>query len=264
MQTRRILGTRVDATDYGEAAERICRWAGRGESRYVCAANVHMVMEGRDDPAFRAVVNGADLVTADGMPLAWALRLLGVRGARRVYGPDLMLAVCARAEAEGIPVGLHGGSPEALAALEAELARRFPRLRVAHRASPPFRSLSPREKEAARGEIAGSGARILFVGLGCPRQERWMADERGHVPAVMLGVGAAFDFLSGRKRQAPPLLQKAGLEWAFRLATEPRRLWRRYLLHNPRFAVLMALQLARAARRRPAAGAAVPTREREP
>lgn len=258
-ESRTVLGTRVDAATLEGAAERVCRWARHAESRYVCCANVHMVMEGHDDPAFRAVVNGADLVTADGMPLAWALRLRGVRAAPRVYGPALMLAVCARAEAGAIPVGLYGGAPEALAALEAALARRFPRLRVAYRASPPFRALSPAEREAARREIAASGARILFVGLGCPRQERWMAGERGHVPAVMLGVGAAFDFLSGRKRQAPAILGRLGLEWAFRLATEPRRLWRRYLKHNPRFVVLLARQLARAALRRaepaPPAGA---------
>jgi N-acetylglucosaminyldiphosphoundecaprenol N-acetyl-beta-D-mannosaminyltransferase len=250
MESRLVLGTRVDATSYGDAADRVRRWAMRGESRHVCCANVHMVMEGMDDPAFRAVVNGADLVTADGMPLAWALRLLGVRGAPRVYGPELMLAVCARAGSEGIPVGLLGGTPEALAALEAALARRFPRLRIVHRASPPFRPRSVEERQAARREIAASGARILFVGLGCPKQERWMAAERGRLPAVMLGVGAAFDFISGRKAQAPAPLGRLGLEWAFRLAAEPRRLWRRYLVHNPRFVALFALQLARAARRR--------------
>lgn len=264
MEARRILGTRVDATRYAEAAEHVCRWARGGESRYVCAANVHMVMEGHDDPAFRVVVNGADLVTADGMPLAWSLRLLGVAGAPRVYGPDLVLAVCARAAKEGIPVGLHGGSPPALAGLEDALRRRFPALRIVHRASPPFRPLSADEKEAARREIADSGARILFVGLGCPRQERWMADERGRIPAVMLGVGAAFDFLSGTKTQAPSLLRRTGLEWAFRLAAEPRRLARRYLVHNPRFVGLMTLALVRAARRRRSAGGAVRSEEMQP
>jgi N-acetylglucosaminyldiphosphoundecaprenol N-acetyl-beta-D-mannosaminyltransferase len=248
MQTRQILETRVDATDYDAAANLVCQWARREESRYVCAANVHMVMEGHDDPGFREVVNGADLVTADGMPLAWALRLLGVPAAPRVYGPDLMLAVCARAEADGIPAGLDGGTPQALAELEGALRVRYPALRIVYRSSPPFRRLSPREREEARREIAASGARILFVGLGCPRQEWWMAEERGRIPAVMLGVGAAFDFLSHRKKQAPPVLRRLGLEWAFRLVAEPRRLWRRYLVHNPRFVALFALQLARGAR----------------
>lgn len=260
MKSRMILGTWVDATDYAEAAERICGWARAGESRYVCAANVHMLMEGYDDPAYRAVINAADMVTADGMPLAWALRLLGMRGAPRVYGPDLMLAVCARAEAEGISVGLYGGTPAALAGLDAALRSRFPALRILYRASPPFRVLTPRERAQARWAIAASGARILFVGVGCPRQERWMAEERGSIPAVMVGVGAAFDFISGQKRQAPRLLGRLGLEWAFRLATEPRRLGRRYLVHNPRFAVFFALQLARRAR---GVGAPVRTKELE-
>jgi N-acetylglucosaminyldiphosphoundecaprenol N-acetyl-beta-D-mannosaminyltransferase len=261
MESRLVLGTRVDATAYEDAAERVCRWARRGESRMVCCANVHGVMEAYDDPAFRAVMNGADLVTADGMPLAWALRLLGVRGAPRVYGPDLMLAVCACAERERIPVGLYGGTPAALAALEAVLACRFPALRVAYRASPPFRPLTDAERAEARRAVAASGARILFVGLGCPKQERWMAEERGRTPAVMLGVGAAFDFIAGAKEQAPPLLGRLGLEWAFRLAHEPRRLWRRYLVHNPRFAAFFALQLARAAAGR-SGGTLVRTGER--
>lgn len=250
MESRLVLGARVDATAYEDAAERVCRWARRGESRVVCCANVHLVMEAYDDPAFRAAVNAADLVTADGAPLAWALRLLGVRGAQRVYGPSLMLAVCARAEGEGIPVGLYGGTPAALAALEAVLACRFPALRVVYRASPPFRPLSDEERARARRAAAAAGARILFVGLGCPKQERWMAGERGLTPAVMLGVGAAFDFIAGAKKQAPPLLGRMGLEWAFRLAHEPRRLWRRYLVHNPRFAAFFALQLVRARRGR--------------
>jgi N-acetylglucosaminyldiphosphoundecaprenol N-acetyl-beta-D-mannosaminyltransferase len=245
----------VDAVRYDEAVRRVLRWARRGESRTVCCANVHVVMEGHDDPAFRAAVNGADLVTADGMPLAWALRLLGVTGAPRVYGPRLMLELCAAAAHEGLPVGLLGSTPETLAALEAALRRGFPALRVAFRESPPFRAWGADEESALRRAVARSGARILFVGLGCPRQERWMAAARGHLPAVMLGVGAAFDFIAGTRPQAPPLLGRLGLEWAFRLASEPRRLWRRYLVHNPRFAGLFTLQLARAlAARAPTAG----------
>lgn len=251
MRSRTVLGTRVDATDYRRATARICRWARSGESRCVCAANVYTVMLGHDHPGFRDSINAADLVTADGMPLAWALRLLGVPGAGRVYGPDLTLAVAARAAAEGIPVGLHGGTPEALAALEQTLTRRYSGLRVVHHASPPFRELTAQERDAERAAINRSGARILFVGLGCPHQETWMAEERGRVGAVMLGVGAAFDFIPRLKPQAPPLLRRLGLEWLFRLATEPRRLWRRYLVHNPRFLVLFALQLVRGRAARP-------------
>lgn len=239
-----LLGTRVDATSYPDAASRICAWAQNGEARYVCAANVHVLMEAYDAPEYRAAVNGSDLVTADGVPLVWLLRLLGVRGAGRVYGPDLALAVCELAAGRGIPVGLYGGAPEALATLERALVARFPALRVVFRESPPFRDLTRAEDEAVVARVRRSGARILLVGLGCPKQERWMAANRGSVDAVMLGVGAAFDFIPGRKPQAPAFLQRLGLEWLFRLAVEPRRLWRRYLRHNPRFAALAAWQLA--------------------
>lgn len=241
--SRILLGTRVDATSYSDAAIRICAWAQEGESRYVCAANVHMLMEAHDEPEYRDIVNGSDLVTADGMPLVWLLRLLGVRRASRVYGPDLALAVCELAAARRIPIGLYGGAPEALATLEEALVERIPALGVVFRESPPFRDLTPEEDEATMVRIRESGARILLVGLGCPKQERWMVAHRGRFGAVMMGVGAAFDFISGRKPQAPPVLQRFGLEWLFRLAAEPRRLWRRYLKHNPRFAVLAAWQV---------------------
>lgn len=243
--SREILGMRVDASTYEDASDLILAWARAGESRTVCVGTVHMVMEARDDPSFRAVVNGADLVTSDGMPLVWGLRLLGVPWATRVYGPDLTPAVCRKAEAERIPVGFHGGTPEALARLLERVRRDHPSLPIAHAESPPFGALTPERLAAEAERIAAAGARIVFVGLGCPKQERWMAAQRGHVPAVMLGVGAAFDFLAGTKRQAPRILQRAGLEWAFRLATEPRRLWRRYLINNPRFLALFAAQVLR-------------------
>ena len=247
MTSRLILGTRVDATSYAEATGEAIRWARAGRSRTVCCANVHVVMEARGDPAYRAAVASSDLVTADGMPLAWGLRLLGAAAAPRVYGPRLMLELCAAAADAGIPIGLFGSTPETLAALERALARRFPRLEIAFRAAPPFRAAIAAEDEAVRRAVEASGARILFVGLGCPRQERWMARQRGRLAAVMLGVGAAFDFIAGTRPQAPEILGRLGLEWAFRLAAEPRRLWRRYLVHNPRFAGLFTLQVARAA-----------------
>jgi N-acetylglucosaminyldiphosphoundecaprenol N-acetyl-beta-D-mannosaminyltransferase len=242
-ESRPVLDVRVDATSYEDAAQRVLGWARKGESRYVCACNVHMIMEAHDDPSFRDVVNGADLVTPDGMPLVWALRLLGVRGATQVRGSDLMLALCAAADRNGVPVGLYGGSESVLARVRAELRSRYAALSVTYAHSPPFGPGG-----ASDGEIdsmARSGARILFVALGCPKQERWMAAHRGRVPAVMVGVGAAFDFLAAAKRQAPRPVQRAGLEWAFRLATEPRRLLRRYALHNPRFVALLARQLIR-------------------
>ena len=243
MAAPRILGMRVDPTSYEEATEKVLAWAAAGESRYVCVANVHMVMEAHDDPSFRALVNAADLVTPDGMPLVWMLRKLGYPHQERVCGPELTSRVCAEAARRGVPVGFYGGHPEALEALVRNLGARFPGLRVVYAYSPPFRPLTPEEDEKVTEEINASGARILFVGLGCPKQEWWMAEHKGRVRAVMIGVGAAFDFHAGRVRQAPVWMQRAGLEWLFRLVQEPRRLWRRYLKHNPRFLLLAFLQL---------------------
>ena len=242
ISNRTILKTRVDATSYSHAVEQIITWARSCRSRYVCVSTVHMIMEGYDSPEFRKVVNDADLVTPDGMPLVWGLRLLGVTKASRVYGPDLTPLLCERAEAEDIPVGFYGGTPETLGRMIDNLTSTYPGLRVVYRYDPPFRSLTEDERKSEIEAIRESKARILFVGLGCPKQERWMASRRGEIDAVMLGVGAAFDFLAGSKRKAPARLQVLGLEWLFRLITEPRRLWRRYLYHNPRFVVLFTLQ----------------------
>ena len=245
-RSRRILGMRVDATTYDAAAAQIVSWARSSEPRYVCVATVNNVMEAHDDPRFHVVMDRADLVTPDGMPLVWGLRWLGVQDATRVYGPDLTPVVLDIAERDGVPVGFYGGAPDVLAALRDELGHRWPSLDVAYAFSPPYRELTAAEDLAVVRDIERSGARILFVGLGCPKQERWMADHVRHLRVVMVGVGAAFDFLAGSKRQAPRALQDAGLEWAFRLVTEPRRLAGRYLRHNPRFVALFAAQLLNA------------------
>jgi N-acetylglucosaminyldiphosphoundecaprenol N-acetyl-beta-D-mannosaminyltransferase len=242
LASRFILGVRTDSPSYSGATTKVLAWANTPESRYVCVSNVHVTMESYDSAEYRAIVNGADLVTPDGMPLVWALRLFGVARATRVYGPTLTEHVLERASAAGVPVGFYGTGPEVLARMLDVCRRRFPGLRVGYAYAPPFRQLTAAEDAAVVDEINGSGARILFVGLGCPKQERWMASHKGRVNAVMLGVGAAFDFLSGVKRQAPAWMQRAGLEWLFRLASEPRRLWRRYAYHNPRFVALFAGQ----------------------
>jgi N-acetylglucosaminyldiphosphoundecaprenol N-acetyl-beta-D-mannosaminyltransferase len=242
-ERRTILGIGVDATSYEDATARVMEWAGRGESRMVCLGVVASVMEARESAGYRAALESADLVTPDGMPLVWMLRGLGAGPASRVYGPDLTIAVLGAAQAEGIAVGFYGSSEEVLARLVTNLRRRFPRLQVAFREAPPFRPLSAEEDEGVVRGITRSGARILFVGLGGAKQDLWMAEHRGRVAAVMLGVGAAFDFLAGSKPQAPLWMRNAGLEWLFRLATEPRRLWRRYLRHNPRFALLAVKQI---------------------
>ncbi|HEX4231935.1 MAG TPA: WecB/TagA/CpsF family glycosyltransferase [Bryobacteraceae bacterium] len=238
-----ILGMRVDKTSYSQAAELICTWAAVDSSRYVCIATVNNVMESFDSRDFRRVMNESDLVTPDGMPLVWGLMLLGKKGATRVYGPDLTPEVLSQAERHRIPVGFYGGSPSTLVRLRHVIANRFPTLEIAYSYSPPFRPLSQQEDQAVVEAINSSGAKILFIGLNTPKQDFWMAAHRNRVAAVMVGVGAAFDFLAGSKRQAPRWMMRFGLEWLFRLITEPKRLWKRYLKHNPRFIALFGMQL---------------------
>ena len=246
-----VLGTRVDATTLSDAADLVARWALNGESRSVAVATVNNVMEGYDHPDYRSAMRRSDLVTPDGMPLVWALRWLSAPVAERVAGADLTPVILRKAVTSGIPVAFYGGAPEVLERLTSRAEAAFPGLRVAFAWSPPFRSLSEEEEARVVDDIRASGARIVFVGLGCPKQELWMDRMRGRLPAVMVGVGAAFDFLVGNKRRAPRILQRAGLEWAFRLASEPRRLWRRYVFQNPRFIALFAEQLARQRARTP-------------
>jgi N-acetylglucosaminyldiphosphoundecaprenol N-acetyl-beta-D-mannosaminyltransferase len=240
---------RVDAVSCRDAVTQVLDWALRRESRSVCFATVHMVMEAFDSPGYRAMINAADLVAPDGMPLVWALRTLGVGAAARVYGPDLTATLLAEAERRNIPVGFYGGSPAVLARLVERVRRCFPAIDIVFEHSPPFRELSLDERALEVAALRESGVGLLFVGLGCPKQERWMAEHSRHLPAVLLGVGAAFDFLSGVKPQAPRWMMAAGLEWLFRLLTEPRRLWLRYLKQNPRFLTHFTLQLLRARRR---------------
>lgn len=239
---RLILGTRVDLTTYRDAVERIANWTEERHGRVVCACSVHPVMAASDDPTFHAVMSAADLVTPDGMPLVWALRLLGAPKATRVYGPDLTLAVCAWAAANAVGVGFYGSTPRVVERLVANLKCRFPPLRVDYQHCPPFRALSTAERDDEIRAIRESGVRVLFVGLGCPKQERWMVERRDDLDIVMLGVGAAFDYLAGTLPRPPSWMQGVGLEWFFRLLIEPRRLWRRYLRNNPRFLLQFARQ----------------------
>jgi len=248
----RLLGTRVHATDYAACGRLVRHWAQSAETRVCCLANVHLIMEAWDDPGYRAVINGADLVAPDGMPLVWLLRGRGHALFDRVYGPALMQRVLAEAAAHALPVGFLGSKPAVLSALLHRLSLTYPELDVAFYHSPPFRPLNPEEDRTLVAKINASGCRILFVGLGCPKQERWMAahalGSEHAVRCVMLGVGAAFDFIAGSLPQAPAWIQRRGLEWLFRLACEPRRLWWRYLKHNPRFFVLALHEFVRCAR----------------
>ena len=240
---RYILGMRVDATSYEDATQRIVSWAEKRESRCVCAANVHMTMETYDNSTFAQIINNADLVTADGMPLVWALRTLGITNASRVYGPTLTLYICQSAAQIRIPIALYGGTPQSIAAFTHFLEERFPGIKIVCQISPPFRQLTTEEDTAYTREIVESGAQILFVGIGCPRQEFWIAEHKDQIPAIMVGVGAAFDFHSGRVKQAPSWMQTISLEWLFRLIMEPKRLWKRYFKHNPRFILFFLIQL---------------------
>ncbi len=242
-ESRLILGTRIDATSYLHATESILDLARNKRGGYVCVANVHMVMEGYDSTAFQEVVNRAALVTPDGMPLVWMIRALGIPEQKRVYGPNLMLEVCAAAARAGVSVGLLGATSRVLNLLEKYLERRVAQLEIVYSCAPPFGPLSAAANSRIIEDVNRSGAEILFVGLGCPKQESWMAENSSASSAVMLGVGAAFDFHAQTLKQAPRAMQDLGLEWLFRLAAEPRRLWRRYLFHNPRFVALALNQL---------------------
>ncbi len=195
----------VHGTSYAHAAHLVLDWARAHTSRYICIATVNNVMEAYDSPTFGRVMNEADLVTPDGMPLVWGLKLLGHRGASRVYGPDLTPIVLQTAMENRIPVGFYGSSPAVLERLQAVLTRRFPTLQIAYMFSPPFRPLTREEDEETVAAVNRSGARILFIGLNTPKQDFWMAAHRGRVQAVMLGVGAAFDFLAGDQIPGAPL-----------------------------------------------------------
>ena len=235
LDARKIVSIRVDATSYRDATERIIGWAEAGTPGYVCVANVHMTMEANDAPDFAEIVNGARLVVPDGMPLVWALKLLGVASATRVRGPDLTITIAEAAARRGLPLALYGGSPEVVERFADALRGRASGLDLSAVISPPYRQLSEEEEIAFADDLRRSGAKIVLVGLGCPKQERWMARNAHRVGAMMIGVGAAFDFHAGSMKEAPDWMQGLGLEWLHRLAQEPRRLWRRYLVHNPRF-----------------------------
>ncbi len=238
-----IIGSPVAITTYSDVVKLVSIWSGLKESRYICIANVHVLMEAYDSSDFQNALNDADLTVPDGMPLVWMLRMKGYSRQSRVYGPTLMLHVVEAAARQNLSVGFYGSRPEVLNTLVKRMKACYEGLNVAFAYSPPFRAISPEEDCAIVEQINQSGVKILFVGLGCPKQEIWMASHRGQVKAVMLGVGAAFDFHAGLKPQAPGWIQRLGLEWLFRLFTEPRRLWKRYLYHNPRFIVLAIADL---------------------
>ena len=238
-----VLGVGVSAIDMASAVTTLDRWIDERGPHYVCVTGVHGVMESQRDPELRRIHNDADMVTPDGMPLVWIGKATGNRRMQRVYGPDLLLASCAASRSDRPRHFFFGGTPEVVDRLTQRLRKQFPALNVCGSSSPPFRALSDAEDTLLVRTINAATPDIVWVGLGTPKQERWMAAHLGRIDApVMIGVGAAFDFLSGHKRQAPRWMQRSGLEWLFRLASEPRRLARRYLVNNPAFIWNVALQ----------------------
>lgn len=231
-----IITMLVDCTSLQISKDRVVQLALSKTPSYVCVSNVHMCMEVFDSYENAQVVNQADLVVPDGRPIFWAQRLLGNKNAQQVRGQDLMNALCAASGVDNLKIGLYGGfNTEVLAQVVANLQRQYPDIQIVYKYSPPFRPLTAEEDAQIVDEINSAGVNVLFVGVGCPKQERWMAEHKSKLACVMLGVGAAFDFIAGSKKHAPRWMQVLGLEWLFRFCSEPSRLWKRYLKQNPRF-----------------------------
>jgi N-acetylglucosaminyldiphosphoundecaprenol N-acetyl-beta-D-mannosaminyltransferase len=246
-----VVGVPLALTDYERAMDWIDATIATGQKGYICVAAVHTVMASQEDPELRAAVLRSDMTVPDGQPLVWAMNALGHQLPHRVYGPDLMARYTERAARTGSRMFLYGGRNQgALAQLALNLRRRAPGVKIVGGYSPPFRALTPAEEDAVVEEINASGADVVWVGIGVPKQEKWMARMRDRLDApVLVGVGAAFDFHAGLIPQAPSWMQSMGLEWAFRFMQEPRRLWRRYLRYNPRFVAGFARQYAASRRR---------------
>jgi N-acetylglucosaminyldiphosphoundecaprenol N-acetyl-beta-D-mannosaminyltransferase len=228
-----ILGVKISPINYPLALKQIFDWVKNRQRNYVCVAAVHLVMECQQDPELLAGVNQAGLVTPDGMPLVWLLKLAGQQKVERVYGPDLMLKICQQAVQTRATIFLLGGAKGQSQNLKSVLHEKFPGIKIVGHVDTPVRPLSQRENQQIIKQINAAGPQLIFVGLGCPHQEQWMIDNLPHLKTgVAIGVGAAFDFLTGRVKQAPHWMRAIGLEWLFRLMQEPKRLARRYLVFN--------------------------------
>lgn len=238
-----VQGVKIDVLDWNLAVSRIDAWARLRSSRTVAICNSHSVVTARDDAEFAEAIETADMATADGMPVAWMLRRLGHPAQARINGPDLMLRYCEHARRSGTSIFLYGNTEPVLTRLRANLEARFAGLKIAGMMSPPFRAMSEAEDAAVVAQIERSGAGVVFVSLGCPKQELWMHIHRGRIPAVMIGVGAAFDYHAGTLARAPAWMRDTGFEWLHRLFSEPRRLWRRYLVTNTLFGARAIAQL---------------------
>lgn len=246
-KTFHVLGARLNSLQIPDAIRQMESWiSARQRAHYIAMTNVHVVMEARHDPFFRKALDEADLCLPDGMPLIWVGRLRGHKLQRRVYGPDLLIEFCRQTQKMGHRHFFYGGAPGVPEMLSEKLKTKFPYLNIVGMCSPPFRPLTCEEDVNHIEMINRSAPDILWVGLGCPKQERWMYEHRDrlHVP-VLVGVGQAFDIHSGRLKQAPRWLRDHGWEWLYRLLAEPQRLWRRYLVYNSQFIVCESLELLR-------------------
>ena len=247
-----VLGVGISAINMAQAINTIDAWVERGERQYVCVTGVHGVMESQRDPSLRQIHNRAGLVTPDGMPMVWLSHLHGRSHVAQVCGSELMLAVCGHSQTKGYRHFFYGGAEGVPERLAERLAQRFPQLSVAGTYSPPFRALSEAEDEEIVSRINAANPDIVWVGLSTPKQERWMAANRDRLQAsALFGVGAAFDFHAGLKKRAPRWMQRSGLEWFHRFLSEPRRLWRRYLINNPAFVYHVMLQTVAGERYQP-------------
>ena len=240
-----VVGVPLGLIDYERTLDWIDATVAAGERGYVCVCNVHTVMASAEDQELRSALLGSSINVPDGQPLVWALAALGYPLGDRVYGPELMARACARSAVNGQRLYLYGGRNQgALVQLALNLRQRYPGVRIVGGYSPPHRPLTDEERDAVVNEINGSRADVVWAGIGVPKQEKWMADMRPRLDApVLIGVGAAFDFHAGLVPQAPNWIQESGLEWAYRLAHEPRRLARRYIRYNPRFVLAFGRQL---------------------
>jgi len=244
VQRVNVLGVGLSVLNLPSALAAVAEAVVQRRKGYICVTGVHGVIEAQDDPEFRRILNGALLCTPDGMPMVWMGRLRGHKEMRRVYGPDFMLDVCAWSQTSGCRHFFYGGADGVAELLRDKLTARFPGLQVVGCYTPPFRALNPEEVAGLQKQVRDSRPDILWVGLSTPKQEKFMAEFLPKLDVtLMVGVGAAFDFHSGRVKQAPRWIQRSGLEWFYRMCSEPRRLARRYLRNNPRFAGKVAGQL---------------------
>jgi len=242
MQQVQLLASQVNSGSFSEFIEKICSLASQKNSAYVCFANVHMLVEAYDDPSFNKILQNASLVTPDGMPLAKLMKWKHKLDQERVAGMDVVPVLFKEASERGLRIFMLGDTEELLEELESRLALDFPKLAVAGSYSPPFRSLTDSEKEEVVNLVNKAKPDLLLVALGCPKQEKWMAEHAGKIQATMLGIGNALRTYLGKEKRAPSWMQKMALEWLYRLLQNPGRLWKRYFITNGKF-ILLNLQL---------------------